>query len=366
MDKQYRVGIVGCGGMGRSHAQAFADLEETVVVAASDIDAAAAQALAAAHSIPALYDDYREMLEKEDLAIVSVPTWQGVRAEITVAAARSGVKAVIGEKPMADCLGGADDMIEACDRHGVKLAIGHHGRFTPTLNEIRRLVAEGAIGEPTMLYHRAKPNAGLLNTGTHAVDSWRYMLGDPETEWVIGNFSRTTDRWERRSPCEDQCMGLVCFAGGARAVYEGDLPEPAAGMPVISGTEGQIRTENQGPIPSGRIFLQRLNHASWIEIEPSPVRTTQYRELIAWIEGKAADHRGNGLQGRATLEILMGIFESLRTRNVVTMPLQTRDCPLDLMIADGSLPVLAEGRYDLRRPFPEELERRKKEAAAGS
>ena len=61
----------------------------------------------------------------------------------------------------------------------------------------------------------------------------------------------------------------------------------------------------------------------------------------------------------------MGIFESLRTRNVVTMPLQTRECPLDLMIADGSLPVLVEGRYDLRRPFPEELERRESEAAAG-
>ena len=364
MDKQYRVGIVGCGGMGRSHAQGFANLEETVVVAASDIDAAAAQALSAEHSIPAVYGDYREMLEKEDLDIVSVPTWQGVRAEITVAAARCGVKAVIGEKPMADCLGGADDMIEACDRHGVKLAIGHHGRFTPTLNEIRRLVADGAIGEPAMMYHRAKPNAGLLNTGTHAIDSWRYMLGDPKTEWVIGNFSRTTDRWERRSPCEDLCMGLVCFAGGTRGVYEGDLPEPAAAMPVISGTEGQIRTETQGPIPSGRIFLQRLDQGSWTEIDPPPVETTQYRELVAWIEGKVADHRGNGRQGRATLEILMGIFESLRIRNVVTMPLRTRDCPLDLMIADGSLPVQVEGRYDLRRPFPEELERREKEGAA--
>ena len=142
-------------------------------------------------------------------------------------------------------------------------------------------------------------------------------------------------------------------------MYEGDLPEPAASMPVISGTEGQIRTENQGPIPSGRIFLQRLDHGSWIEVEPPPVPTTQYQELIDWIEGKVADHRGNGRQGRATLEVLMGIFESQRTRNVVTMPLRTRECPLDLMIADGSLPVPVEGRYDLRRPFAEELERSK-------
>ena len=357
MDKTYRVGVVGCGGMGRSHAQAFSDLERTDVVAVADINAKAAQTVAAEHAVPAIYTDYREMFEKESLDIVSVPTWQGVRAEITVAAAESGVKAVFGEKPMADCLGGADDMIAACERNRVKLAIGHNGRFTPTINEIRRLVADGAIGEPTMMYHRAKANAGLLNTGTHAIDSWRYMLGDPETRWVVGNVSRTTDRWERRSPCEDLCMGLVCFASGVRAVYEGDLPEPTVPMPILYGTEGQIRTEKQGGVPSGRIFLQRAYHSAWIEIEPPPVRTNQYEELIDWIEGKVPAHRGNGCQARATLEIMMGIFESLRIKSVVTMPMSTRECPLDLMIADGTLPVLVEGRYDLRRPFPEELEK---------
>lgn len=356
MNKQYRVGVIGCGGMGRSHAQAFTELESTVVVAVSDIDETAAKGIATEFSIPSVYTDYHEILEKENLDIVSIPTWQGVRAEITVAAAASGIKAILGEKPIANSLGGADDMIKACNQHHVKLAIGHHGRFTPTLNEIRRLVADGAIGEPTMLYHRAKPNAGLLNTGTHAIDSWRYILGDPENKWVIGNVSRTSDRWERRSPCEDLCMGLVCFSSGARGIYEGDLPEPTVPMPVISGTEGQIRTENQGGIPSGRIFLQRSNHSSWLQIEPAPVRTTQYDELIEWTEGKLPDHRSNGYKGRATLEVLMGIFESVRIKGVVSMPLHTRDCPLDTMIADGSLPVLTKGRYDLRKPFPEELE----------
>ena len=44
----------------------------------------------------------------------------------------------------------------------------------------------------------------------------------------------------------------------------------------------------------------------------------------------------------------MAIFESLRIKGVVTMPLTTRECPLDTMVADGTLPVLKEGRYDLR------------------
>ena len=112
-------------------------------------------------------------------------------------------------------LGDADAMLSACEENKVKLTIGHHGRYNPATIEIRRLVAAGAIGEPTTLHHRAKPDAGLLNIGTHAIDGWRYLLSDPETLWVIGQAARTSDRWERRTICEDLCMGLVCFEGGA-------------------------------------------------------------------------------------------------------------------------------------------------------
>ena len=84
------------------------------------------------------------------------------------------------------------------------------------------------------------------------------------------------------------------------------------------------------------------------------MHTDRYQELIDWIEGRADDHCGNALQGFYTLEIMMAIFESLRIKNVVNMPLTTRACPLDMMVADGTLPVLEEGRYDLRAPFPEQ------------
>jgi predicted dehydrogenase len=349
MDKHYRVGIIGCGGMGRAHAKAWGQRTDTEVVAAMDIAPEAVQRLAEEFSLPATYTDYDEMLAKEDLDIVSIPTWQGARAAATIAAARAGVKAILGEKPIADNLGGADDMIAACDEHGVKLAIGHHRRFIPTPNEIRRLVADGAIGEPRWVHHIAKPNAGLLNTATHAIDGWRYYLSDPETLWVIGQTNRTTDRWERRSICEDLCMGLVCFEGGARGVYEGDLPDPRIAMPEVTGTEGKIALGEEG-----KVLLHQDAKGGWQEIEPQPVNTDQYQELIDWIEGRVENHRSNARQARYTLEIMMAIFESLRIKDVVNMPMTTRECPLDLMVADGTLPVLKEGRYDLRAPFPEQ------------
>lgn len=335
--------------MGGSHSRAWTNQPGAEIVAAADISHEAAENLAEAFGIPNTYTDYNEMLEKEALDIVSIPTWQGVRAEITVAAANAGVKGIIGEKPMSASLGEANEMIEACERNGAYLAIGHNGRFNATNTEVRRLVAAGAIGEPTMLHHRAKPRAGLLNTGTHAIDGWRYILSDPKPLWVIGQTSRTTDRWERRSRCEDMSMGLVCFEGGARAVYEGDLPDPPCPMPRIYGTEGQIRMGEDGVI-----LLQNLEEGGWQEITPPPEEKNQYQELLDWMEGKIDEHRSTGHQARYTMEIMMAIYESLRIKSVVTMPLQTAESPLELMVADGTLPVLEEGRYDIRRPFPEQ------------
>ena len=84
------------------------------------------------------------------------------------------------------------------------------------------------------------------------------------------------------------------------------------------------------------------------------METNQYLELIYCIEGMVPEHRSTGHQARYTLEIMMAMYESLRIKSVVALPLETRESPLDMMIADGTLPVLQEGRYDLRAPFPEQ------------
>ena len=348
MNQTYRVGIIGCGGMGKSHASAYTQNPATKLVAAMDIRPESAKKLAAEFSISAVYTDYKEMLTKEDLDLISISTWQGVRAEITVAPANAGGKGILGEKPMVASLGQADDMIEVCEKQRGKLAIGHQGRFSAINTEIRRLIQDGAIGEPTLLHRRSKPNAGLLNIGTHLIDGMRYHLSDPETRWVIGQISRTTDRWERRTRCEDLCMGLICFEGEARGVYASDLPQPLLSAATVYGTTGQIKATE------GAVLLQNGKASGWKEIQPPAEGSDQLRELIDWMERKMAGHRSSGRQARYTMEIMMAIYESLRIKNVVEMPLKTRESSLELMVGDGTLPVLKPGRYDLRNPFPEQ------------
>ena len=74
----------------------------------------------------------------------------------------------------------------------------------------------------------------------------------------------------------------------------------------------------------------------------------QAEELADWIEGKAETHRGEATHGFKAVEMACAIYDSARLHEVVRLPLQTRDYPLDLMVESGHLPVRYPGRYDIR------------------
>lgn len=346
MSDLYRVGIVGCGGMGGAHAKEWASKPRTRVTAVMDVSQAATEKLATTYGAVA-YTDYNAMFERERLDIVSITTWQSVRAEITVAAANGGIKGIFGEKPMCASLGEADAMLEACERHGVKLAIGHQRRFDAQNVEARRLIAAGAIGQPTAMLRR--DGEGLLNRGTHEIDEMRYLLGDPMPLWVMGQVVRRTDRWERRVRCEDRCAGIICFEGGVRGIYESDLPEPGLRGDVVYGSDGLLKRG-----PDRTLLLLNNKAAGWQTILPPPVGTDEFQEFIDWLDGTVEEHRSTGRQARVTMEIMMAIYESLRIRDVVQLPLTTQANPLDLLVEDGTLSVKVPGRYDIRAPFPEQ------------
>ena len=144
-----RAGIVGCGGISRSHATAYAHLGAASLVAACDIDPERLQKRADEFEVPGRYADYREMFARERLDVVSVCTHAPLHADVACAAADAGVH-VLCEKPLALDLESADRMVAHCAAAGVRLAVSHQFRFTPALRTARRLVAEGRIGTPAL------------------------------------------------------------------------------------------------------------------------------------------------------------------------------------------------------------------------
>jgi predicted dehydrogenase len=342
--------IVGCGDIAHHHMKGY-QLEGVEVVAFVDPLPVARDQFVAEYGTGKGYASLREMFADIMPDLVSVCAWHLLHAPLTVEAAAGGVQGIICEKPMAVGMADADRMVESCEASGTKLAISHQRRFTLGWEKGRELIADGALGDVIMVV--AKFGHGLLNCGTHAIDGVRFILGDPATEWVMGAVERQTDKYERDTPIEDACMGLVHFAGGAQLFLQCDLDMKGASFEFfVRGTEGMMEVTETACRTIGSGAATWTDHdlgvaASDIHVIGGKANGRQTRELLAWIDG-GAEHRCSARTARDTVEIMMALEESARQHQVVQMPLQEKGYPLEKMIADGQLPVQIEGRYDIR------------------
>ena len=340
MSERYRVALVGCGGISRRHAKGLGEHPQCEIVALADVRPENAAVLGREIGVGTQYTDYGELLERERPDVVAISTWPGTHAEITIAAAEAGARGILCEKPIARSLEELDAMLAACDRAGTKLAVGHHTRYVPAVATARQLIAAGAIGQPTLL--RVHSEGGLLNNGSHRVDTLRYLMGDAAGEWVLGQVERRTDRYERGEPIEDLCGAIIAFSNGARAVLESDTPRAEGSYDtLIVGSEGALRQTREG--------WSLLNGAAagWQPVEAQPT-TPQHEEFIQWLDGETDACRTDAHDNRFTFEILMALYESARTRALVNLPLAGGPSPLNQMIDSGDLPVQVPGKYDIR------------------
>ena len=180
MSAKYRVGIVASGRIAREHGRGWQGCEHTEIVAIADAHPQALADYGRDFNVPASahYLDYREMLDKENLDIVSVCSWDPQHAEMTIAAAARRPKAILCEKPMALSLGEGDAMVIACQRNNVKLAVGHQRRFYSSWNRSQAHGAGWRDRQPVRLWSATR--SGMMNTGTHCIDFQLYVLGNPD------------------------------------------------------------------------------------------------------------------------------------------------------------------------------------------
>ena len=125
----YKAGLIGCGGRGRAHAEGYQAADNVLIAACSDSIEATRQSLTQDFDVANSYYDYREMLAKEDLDLVSVCTWTGQHREMVEAAAQSKIKAIHCEKPMASNWGDAKALYHSCVDNDVLITFCHQRRF---------------------------------------------------------------------------------------------------------------------------------------------------------------------------------------------------------------------------------------------
>jgi predicted dehydrogenase len=154
--RKWRVVVLGNkGSYGHSLDTMWLKVPGTEIVAAADPDATKLEATLKELNITQGFADYHE-IAKAQPDLVAIGPAMGLHRDMVLVAAASGARGIYLEKPFCRTLAEADEIIAACEKHGVKLALAHRNRWHPTLPVVKRLVQEGVIGRLLELRGRGK------------------------------------------------------------------------------------------------------------------------------------------------------------------------------------------------------------------
>lgn len=253
MSAELRIGIVGYGMTGRAHTYGYRvapllrSLPVTpVVTVMSGRDGAAVAAAAAAYGVPETVTDWRSLVARDEVDVVDICTPPGTHVEIAAAAAAAG-KAVLCEKPLATSYPSAEAAVAAVRAAGVHNAIGFNYRKLPAVALMRRMIADGAVGEVRLWracwlsdeftdpatpfdwrFDRAVGGTTIADLGSHLIDLALWMVGE------ISEVCAQSQTFIRHRPVrsgaadgdvagvsvDDASSALIKFASGARGTVE--------------------------------------------------------------------------------------------------------------------------------------------------
>ena len=145
-----RVGIIGCGDIANLNVLGYLRSQETELVAVCDTNLKKAGKKLerwGLRTVP-IYEDYKKMIDREDLDIVEILTPHHLHALMTEYCAKAGVPGISVQKPMAHTITDCENMIHVCEEEKVKLKIFENFRFYPVYLKAKKLLEQGVIGEP--------------------------------------------------------------------------------------------------------------------------------------------------------------------------------------------------------------------------
>ncbi|GIP41036.1 dehydrogenase [Paenibacillus sp. J31TS4] len=324
-----KVAVIGCGGMGRTHASDYAKMPGAELAAVVDFMEEAAKSAAEAYGTQA-YTDFDQMLDEVDPDVVDIclPTY--LHKEYVIRAANRG-KHVICEKPIAPTKEDAQEMIDVCRKQGVRLFVAHVVRFFPNYLDISRKVESGAIGKVGVVnakrrgghpgrtrpwYNdRAKTGSVIMDLMIHDIDFLRGMLGEVSSVYAM---SRLTEHME-------YTLVTLRFEQGAIANIEGFWGYPGSFTTAIevAGSEGIIRFDSE---TTSTVKIRKIAETEGaapvvVSADRSPtLHDPYYYELEHFLSciRTGEEARVTAEDGLKAIEICLAAVESAETGQPVT------------------------------------------------
>jgi len=233
VEGKLRVGVLGLGMAGGMMVPYLVRHPRATLAGAAEPDAQLRARFMRDHQVQT-HADAQALIRRADIDAVYIATPHQFHKDHAVLAAENG-KHIVVEKPMALTLSDCDVMIEAAERHGVVLIVGHTHSFDPAIQEMRRLTEDGSAGSLAMLamwnytdfLYRPRrreeldTNQGggiLFNQIPHHVDIARLLARSP-----VRSVRAATGILDPRRPTEGCCIAFIDFVSGAAAtaVYSG-------------------------------------------------------------------------------------------------------------------------------------------------
>lgn len=255
MSDSVRVGLVGFGAWGQHHANAISVTEGAELVAIAARSASSVAAAKDAYPDAEVYEDFRKLVERDDLDFVDVVVPSHLHHEVAMAVLASG-KHLLLEKPMGVSLTQCDDMIRVAKEKERIFAVGHELRLSSMWGKAKAMIDEGFIGDPLYAlvelsrnpyrlgadgwrYDIDRVGSWILEEPIHFFDLARWYLqasGDPEKIYATAN-SRQKDHPE----LHDNFSAIMHFSGGAYAVVSQTLAAFEHHQTIkVTGTEGAL------------------------------------------------------------------------------------------------------------------------------
>jgi predicted dehydrogenase len=311
-----RAALIGCGGLGKVHAQMVQQLDGMQMVAFCDIDGARAQDYCQEFSGDYATTDVQQLLDDESIQVVYICTHHDTHADYCIRAAAAG-KQIMVEKPLALTTQECIAIGEAVQRHGVTLMTAFKMRYYDMIRKVKELIPSPLVVSMQMMDNRwpnemwandpIKGGGNVLSQGVHSCDILRYVAGsDPLSVYATGQ------NYYQQTGVIDNMAAVYRFANGATGnLLQGDCHSPS----LTSKFFMQVFAENCSATLSDRlttlIYQERGKEPVVYKGSESGFLEENRDFIRALQSGTPApiDHRDGLL---ATLMILQG-FQSIAT-----------------------------------------------------
>ncbi len=355
-DKIYRAGAIGATGMGNyGHGlhTAYKGLRNVEFIAIADPDESGRQKAKQETQAKVTYSDYREMLDKEKLDIVSVcPRWVDQHLDMVLACLEHGCH-VYCEKPMTKSLEDGDRIVQYAEKAGLKVAVAHQGVYLPGIRAIKQMLEEGKIGTVQAIYAHGKQDSrgggeDMIVLGTHLFNMMRFFVGD--VDWMFAHITvqgrdiTKADAKEGTEPvgliAGDCVNSYFAFKSGVAGFFDSRKDQVGSdkryGMDIV-GSEGIISIRGGGannvaiyPYP---VYAPYDMSQKWepLKIDDTHLFAGNQLAIIDLIDAIENDRKpiSSAYDAVCALEMILGAYESQLTGQRVQFPMKNRKHPLE-------------------------------------